>query len=109
MYGQRVHQAVLDNQETETGATIHVVDEEYDHGRTLATAIVKIEPSDDLVSLEQRVMSAEWTFSPTSYDASPKVKCGCLSKRAYLSQGESQPPSPCGQRLSASCPGFVSP
>ncbi|MBB4008965.1 phosphoribosylglycinamide formyltransferase [Allorhizobium taibaishanense] len=59
MYGQRVHHAVLENQETETGATIHVVDEEYDHGRTLATAIVKIEPSDDVVSLEQRVMSAE--------------------------------------------------
>lgn len=59
MYGRRVHQAVLDNRETETGATIHLVDGEYDHGRTVATTIVQIHPDDSVVSLEQRVMAAE--------------------------------------------------
>ena len=59
MYGRRVHQAVLDNGETETGATIHLVDGEYDHGRTIATEAVRIDPSDDVVSLERRVMKAE--------------------------------------------------
>ncbi|WP_272955122.1 formyltransferase family protein [Agrobacterium rubi] len=59
MYGRRVHQAVLDNKEAETGATIHLVDGEYDHGRTLATVPVKISSSDDVVSIERRVMAAE--------------------------------------------------
>ncbi|MBB3568490.1 formyltransferase family protein [Rhizobium sp. BK491] len=59
MYGRRVHQAVLDNRETETGATIHLVDGEYDHGRTVATTTVQIHPDDSVLSLEQRVMVAE--------------------------------------------------
>ena len=33
MYGRRVHQAVKDAGETETGITIHLVDEVYDHGK----------------------------------------------------------------------------
>ena len=59
MYGRRVHQAVLDNREAETGATIHLVDGEYDHGRTVVTTTVQIHPDDDVLSLEQRVMVAE--------------------------------------------------
>jgi len=59
MYGRKVHQAVLDNEEASTGATIHLVDGEYDHGRTIAATIVPIGPSDDVTSLERRVMSAE--------------------------------------------------
>ena len=59
MYGRRVHQAVLENGENETGATIHLVDGEYDHGRTVATATVQIDPFDDVLSLEKRVMAAE--------------------------------------------------
>ncbi|MFK0163765.1 formyltransferase family protein [Rhizobium sp. NPDC090279] len=59
MYGRRVHQAVLDNRETETGATIHLVDGEYDHGRTVVTSTVQIYQDDDVLSLEQRVMVAE--------------------------------------------------
>ncbi|SCB14959.1 phosphoribosylglycinamide formyltransferase [Rhizobium hainanense] len=59
MYGRRVHQAVLDNRETETGATIHLVDGEYDHGRTVVTSTVQIHHDDDVLSLEQRVMVAE--------------------------------------------------
>lgn len=59
MYGRKVHQAVLENGETETGATIHLVDGEYDHGRTVATATVRIDPLDDVLSLEKRVMDAE--------------------------------------------------
>lgn len=59
MYGRRVHQAVLDNNEVETAVTIHLVDGEYDHGRTVAVSAVPIFPSDDSVALEQRVMDAE--------------------------------------------------
>lgn len=59
VYGRRVHQAVLENGDAETGATIHLVDGEYDHGRTVATATVQVDPLDDVLSLEKRVMDAE--------------------------------------------------
>lgn len=62
MYGRNVHQAVLNNRERVTGATIHLVDAEYDHGRTIATAEVPIETSDDVISVERRVMQAECTL-----------------------------------------------
>jgi len=59
MYGRAVHQAVLDNHDRVTGATIHVVDGEYDHGRIVAAAQVPVEAGDDVESLERRVMQAE--------------------------------------------------
>ncbi|TBD71650.1 phosphoribosylglycinamide formyltransferase [Rhizobium ruizarguesonis] len=59
MYGRKVHQAVLDNKERSTAATIHLVDAQYDHGQTVATEIVPIDAADDISSLEMRVMEAE--------------------------------------------------
>jgi len=59
MYGRKVHQAVLDNGERSTAATVHLVDAEYDHGRTVATKVVPIGLADDIAALESRVMDAE--------------------------------------------------
>ncbi|MBQ0015549.1 MAG: phosphoribosylglycinamide formyltransferase [Bacteroidales bacterium] len=46
MYGHHVHQAVVDNHETESGITIHVVDNHYDRGTTLFQAKCEVLPSD---------------------------------------------------------------
>jgi phosphoribosylglycinamide formyltransferase-1 len=59
MYGRKVHQSVLENGERSTGATIHLVDAEYDQGRTIATRVIPIDPADDISALERRVMDAE--------------------------------------------------
>ena len=59
MYGRRVHQAVLDAGETVTGASVHIVDGEYDHGAVLAQVEVKVHHGDDAKSLEARVMAVE--------------------------------------------------
>jgi len=59
LYGDRVHQAVLDAGETETGATVHMVDEEYDHGPMLAQTRVPVVEGDTVESLRERVLSAE--------------------------------------------------
>ena len=59
MYGRRVHQAVLAAKEKETGASVHLVDAEYDHGRVIATSRVPVTPSDEVGDLEARVMAAE--------------------------------------------------
>lgn len=62
MYGSNVHQAVLDAGETVTGVTIHYVDEQYDHGATLARCEVPILPGDTLQTLEERVKERERRF-----------------------------------------------
>ena len=62
MYGSHVHQAVLDAGETVTGVTIHYVDEQYDHGKTLAQCQVPVLPDDTLETLEERVKERERRF-----------------------------------------------
>lgn len=59
MYGRRVHEAVLAAGATESGASVHLVDEEYDHGTVLAQVRVPVLPTDTPETLERRVMSAE--------------------------------------------------
>jgi len=62
MYGNRVHQAVLDAGETVTGITIHHVDAEYDTGPQLAQVEVPVEPGDTVESLADRVQARERRF-----------------------------------------------
>jgi phosphoribosylglycinamide formyltransferase-1 len=59
MYGARVHQAVLDAQERESGATVHLVDGGYDTGPVLAQARVPVVPGDTIDSLAARVQQQE--------------------------------------------------
>src|SRR5262245_41785912 len=46
MYGHRVHEAVLATGATESGATVHLVDEQYDRGPILAQSRVPVLPGD---------------------------------------------------------------
>jgi phosphoribosylglycinamide formyltransferase-1 len=59
MYGRRVHEAVVEAQVVESGATVHFVDGEYDHGEILAQARVPVLPADTAADLEARVMALE--------------------------------------------------
>ncbi len=58
-FGRKVHQAVLDAGDTESGATVHLVAEEYDTGPILSQVRVQVKPNDSVESLEERVKSAE--------------------------------------------------
>ena len=64
MYGRRVHQAVLDAGRTESGATVHLVDEVYDRGRILAQRRVPVQPGDTAEELAARVLTAEHELLP---------------------------------------------
>jgi len=63
-YGDRVHEAVLAAADTETGCTVHLVDEQYDHGRILGQKKVPIRPGDDVNALAARVFAAECELYP---------------------------------------------
>lgn len=62
MYGGHVHAAVLAAGETETGISVHLVDDDYDTGRVLAQRRVAVEASDSPAELAQRVQSMERSF-----------------------------------------------
>jgi phosphoribosylglycinamide formyltransferase-1 len=59
MYGRKVHEAVLASKEKTSGATVHLVDELYDHGPILAQSSVPVEPDDTPDSLAARIHPVE--------------------------------------------------
>lgn len=64
MYGEHVHQAVINAGEKESGISIHLVDEEYDHGKTLFQAKVKIDATDTPDSLAEKIHVLEHRHYP---------------------------------------------
>jgi phosphoribosylglycinamide formyltransferase-1 len=59
MYGRRVHEAVHAAGEGVTGATVHLVEAEYDTGATLARVEIPVAPGDTVEDIERRVTAEE--------------------------------------------------
>jgi len=64
MYGRRVHERVLASGVTFTGATVHYVDEEYDHGPIIAQWPVPVRADDTPDALAARVLTVEHRLLP---------------------------------------------
>ncbi len=64
MYGSRVHEAVIEAGENESGITIHLVNKEYDKGKILFQARCTIDQSDTPETLAQKVHALEYEFFP---------------------------------------------
>ena len=64
MYGTHVHQAVKENHETETGITIHYVNEAYDEGEVIFQAKVTIENEDSIEIIASKVHELEQANFP---------------------------------------------
>ena len=64
MYGHHVHEAVVRSGVPFSGATVHLVDEEYDRGEILGQARVPVLPGDTAATLAARVLGAEHRLLP---------------------------------------------
>lgn len=64
MYGRHVHEAVIAARCTESGATVHLVDEEYDHGPIVLQRRVPVMPGDTPDTLAERVLAVEHEIYP---------------------------------------------
>ncbi len=62
MYGIRVHRAVIENKEKESGITIHLVNEEYDKGSILLQEKCFVAENDTAEDLAKKVQSLEHRF-----------------------------------------------
>lgn len=63
-YGLSVHHAVIENNETESGCTVHIVTTEYDKGPILGQRKVPVYDSDDPSTLAKRILKQEHMLLP---------------------------------------------
>lgn len=68
MYGRNVHQAVLDAGVTETGITIHYVNEDYDKGEIILQEKFNLSHFDDVSSIEQKIHQLEYIQLPKAIE-----------------------------------------
>ncbi len=64
MYGMFVHQAIKDNNEVESGITIHYVNENYDEGAIIYQAKTAISDEDDATAIAKKVQLLEYEHFP---------------------------------------------
>ncbi len=64
MFGLRIHQAVLEAAEQESGITIHLVNELYDSGDILFQATCSVKSDDSAEALAARVHELEYKYYP---------------------------------------------
>lgn len=64
MYGMNVHKAILENNETETGITIHYVNEHYDEGEFILQQKVTIEDCKTPEEIAAKVQELEHIHFP---------------------------------------------
>ncbi|MFO7719550.1 MAG: phosphoribosylglycinamide formyltransferase [Gillisia sp.] len=64
MYGDRVHKAVIDQKQQETGITIHYVNENYDEGQTIFQTSIPVAPNDTPKSLAGKIHELEYLHFP---------------------------------------------
>jgi phosphoribosylglycinamide formyltransferase 1 len=74
-YGNRVHEAVLAAGATVSGATVHVVDNDYDSGPVVMKAEVPVMPDDTPESLSARVFEAECRLYPQAISSYLERMC----------------------------------
>ena len=89
MYGMRVHEAVLAAGESITGATVHVVDAEYDHGPVVAQSEVAVLPDDTVESVSARVLEREHELLVETLQ---KVASGEIDLGVFGASGEAAGP-----------------
>ncbi|MDT0557964.1 phosphoribosylglycinamide formyltransferase [Ichthyenterobacterium sp. W332] len=64
MYGMHVHEAVIANNETETGITIHYVNENYDEGAIIFQAKCEVETMDTAEDIAAKIHDLEMKHFP---------------------------------------------
>jgi formyltetrahydrofolate-dependent phosphoribosylglycinamide formyltransferase len=64
MFGHHVHEAVIINKETESGITIHYVDELYDHGAVIFQAKCIVDKNETADSLAKKIHLLEHAHYP---------------------------------------------
>ncbi len=69
MYGDNVHKAVVENKETESGITIHYVNENYDEGKIIFQAKCEVSSTDSYEDVAAKIHELEYEHFPKAIDS----------------------------------------
>lgn len=83
-YGLRVHQAALDYGVKVSGATVHFVDEQADHGPIIMQEAVEVYPDDTAELLQKRVLEVEHALLPKAVALMAEGKLRVVGRRVYI-------------------------
>lgn len=64
MYGMKVHEAVCENKEKESGISIHYVNENYDEGNLIFQAKCPLTKDDSAADIAQKIHQLEYKYFP---------------------------------------------
>ena len=114
MYGMRVHRAVIASGASESGITVHYVNDRYDEGEIIFQAKVKLDPGETAGSLREKIRTLELEHYPRvierlAADAGVPAPGHRVTRRgtfprprAWCGESQSRPPAPRWGRA-ASC------
>lgn len=74
MYGMLVHESVVKNKESETGITIHYVNENYDEGAIIFQKSFQLSENDTSESVAHKIHELEYEFLPKVIEEILKIK-----------------------------------
>lgn len=84
MYGIKVHEAVIASGCKVSGATVHLVDEEYDRGPIVFQKTVPVKENDTPETLAARVLAVEHEIYPFSLDAFARGRVRIEGQKAWI-------------------------
>jgi phosphoribosylglycinamide formyltransferase-1 len=84
MYGLNVHEAVLDYGCKVSGATVHIVDTEYDHGPVVLQKCVSVESADTPESLATKIHQLEYELVPEAIKLFEENRIRIEGRRVFL-------------------------
>ena len=74
MYGMLVHESVVKNKESESGITIHYVNENYDEGAIIFQKSFQLSENDTSESVAHKIHELEYEFLPKVIEEILKIK-----------------------------------
>jgi len=84
MYGHYVHEAVIASGVKVSGATVHVVNEEFDRGPIVMQKTIDIDPEDTPDSLAAKVLTVEHEIFPLALKAFAEGRVRFEGKKAWI-------------------------
>ena len=72
MYGNNIHKAVIENKETESGISIHFVNQNYDEGELILQERCAISSDESVETLTQKIRELEYSYFPNAIEKTIK-------------------------------------
>jgi phosphoribosylglycinamide formyltransferase-1 len=86
MYGMKVHEAVINYGAKVSGASVHIVDEIYDHGPVVIQKTVKISDEDTPETLQKKVLKIEHKLFPEAIKLFETKKLTMVGRRVVFTK-----------------------